>query len=87
MSLYQNRKAASRTRITVDESVFLEGRDGRTVEDPAFRAAIAAAVAKVRTLPGVTDVTSPLESDVSHGHLCVKGRFGFEFVQRRAGEA
>jgi predicted molibdopterin-dependent oxidoreductase YjgC len=35
----------------------------------------------------IVKVTSPLESDVSHGHLCVKGRFGFEFVQRRAGEA
>ncbi|HLH84775.1 MAG TPA: 2Fe-2S iron-sulfur cluster-binding protein [Trebonia sp.] len=34
----------------------------------------------------IVKVTSPLESDVSHGHLCVKGRFGFEFVQRRAGE-
>jgi NADP-reducing hydrogenase subunit HndD len=34
----------------------------------------------------IVKVTSPLDSDVSHGHLCVKGRFGFEFVQRRAGE-
>jgi predicted molibdopterin-dependent oxidoreductase YjgC len=32
-------------------------------------------------------VTSPLDHDVSHGHLCVKGRFGFELVQRRAGES
>ena len=28
--------------------------------------------------------TSPLDHDVGSGHLCVKGRFGFEFVQRRA---
>jgi NADP-reducing hydrogenase subunit HndD len=34
----------------------------------------------------IVKVTSPLEHDVGHGHLCVKGRFGFEFVQRRAGE-
>jgi len=34
----------------------------------------------------IVKVTSPLESDVSHGHLCVKGRFGFEFVQSRARE-
>ncbi len=34
----------------------------------------------------IVKVTSPLESDIGYGHLCVKGRFGFEFVQRRAGE-
>ncbi|MGH3170099.1 MAG: 2Fe-2S iron-sulfur cluster-binding protein [Trebonia sp.] len=34
----------------------------------------------------IVKVTSPLDSDVSHGHLCVKGRFGFEFVQRRRRE-
>lgn len=34
----------------------------------------------------IVKVTSPLESDITHGHLCVKGRFGFEFVQRRAAE-
>ena len=45
---------------TVEENVFIQGRDGATVDDPAFRAAIAAAAAKVGTLPGVTDVTSPL---------------------------
>jgi NADP-reducing hydrogenase subunit HndD len=32
-------------------------------------------------------VTSPLDHDVSSGHLCVKGRFGLEFVQRRARES
>ncbi len=35
----------------------------------------------------IVKVTSPLDHDVSYGHLCVKGRFGFEFVQRRAGES
>ncbi len=35
----------------------------------------------------IIKVTSPLDHDVSNGHLCVKGRFGFEFVQRRAAEA
>src|SRR5712664_2296307 len=33
----------------------------------------------------IVKVTSPLEHDVGNGHLCVKGRFGFEFVQRRKG--
>jgi predicted molibdopterin-dependent oxidoreductase YjgC len=31
----------------------------------------------------IVKVTSPLDSSVTSGHLCVKGRFGFEFVQRR----
>ena len=35
----------------------------------------------------IVKVTSPLDHDVTHGHLCVKGRFGFESVQRRAGES
>jgi predicted molibdopterin-dependent oxidoreductase YjgC len=35
----------------------------------------------------IIKVTSPLDHDVSHGHLCVKGRFGFEFVQARATES
>ncbi|HUY44401.1 MAG TPA: 2Fe-2S iron-sulfur cluster-binding protein [Streptosporangiaceae bacterium] len=34
----------------------------------------------------IVKVTSPLDHDVTSGHLCVKGRFGFEFVQRRAAE-
>jgi predicted molibdopterin-dependent oxidoreductase YjgC len=29
----------------------------------------------------IVKVTSPIESSVTSGHLCVKGRFGFEFVQ------
>jgi len=35
----------------------------------------------------IVKVTSPLDHDVTNGHLCVKGRFGFEFVQGRAGES
>ncbi len=31
----------------------------------------------------IVKVTSPIESSVTSGHLCVKGRFGFEFVQAR----
>ncbi len=32
----------------------------------------------------IVKVTSPLDSSVTDGHLCVKGRFGFDFVQERA---
>jgi predicted molibdopterin-dependent oxidoreductase YjgC len=28
-------------------------------------------------------VTSPMDSSVTEGHLCIKGRFGFAFVQER----
>lgn len=36
----------------------------------------------------IVKVTSPLDSSVTGGHLCVKGRFGFQFVQLRPkGEA
>ncbi len=31
----------------------------------------------------IVKVTSPLDSTVTEGHLCVKGRFGFEYVQNR----
>ncbi len=31
----------------------------------------------------VVKVTSPMDSSVTEGHLCVKGRFGFAFVQER----
>jgi predicted molibdopterin-dependent oxidoreductase YjgC len=34
----------------------------------------------------IVKVTSPLDADVTHGHLCIKGRFGFEHVHP-AGEA
>jgi len=29
----------------------------------------------------IVKITSPLDNDVTNGNLCVKGRFGFEFVQ------
>ena len=29
----------------------------------------------------IVKVTSPMDVEVTHGHLCVKGRFGFEHVQ------
>jgi len=31
----------------------------------------------------IVKVTSPLDHDITQGHLCIKGRFGFEFVQNR----
>jgi len=31
----------------------------------------------------IVKVTSPMDVSVAHGHLCIKGRFGFEFVQNR----
>jgi predicted molibdopterin-dependent oxidoreductase YjgC len=31
----------------------------------------------------IVKVTSPLEHSVTSGHLCIKGRFGFQFVQKR----
>jgi predicted molibdopterin-dependent oxidoreductase YjgC len=31
----------------------------------------------------IVKVTSPLDHSVTHGNLCVKGRFGFQFVQNR----
>jgi predicted molibdopterin-dependent oxidoreductase YjgC len=31
----------------------------------------------------IVKVTSPLDHSVTAGHLCVKGRFGFQYVQRR----
>ena len=33
----------------------------------------------------IVKVTSPLDSSVTEGHLCIKGRFGFEFVNERPG--
>jgi predicted molibdopterin-dependent oxidoreductase YjgC len=32
----------------------------------------------------IVKVTSPLDHSVTEGHLCVKGRFGFQFVQKRS---
>ena len=34
----------------------------------------------------IVKVTSPWDNDVTSGHLCIKGRFGFAFVQHRKGE-
>ena len=34
----------------------------------------------------IVKVTSPLDHDVTRGNLCVKGRFGWQHVQNRAGE-
>lgn len=31
----------------------------------------------------IVRVTSPLESGVTHGHLCIKGRFGWQFTEKR----
>ena len=32
----------------------------------------------------IVNVTSPLDHEVGHGYLCIKGRFGWQFVQNRA---
>jgi predicted molibdopterin-dependent oxidoreductase YjgC len=32
----------------------------------------------------IVSVTSPMDSSITDGHLCIKGRFGFQFVQNRA---
>jgi predicted molibdopterin-dependent oxidoreductase YjgC len=34
----------------------------------------------------IVKVTSPLDHSVTHGNLCVKGRFGYQYVQNRAEE-
>ncbi|MEP6995566.1 MAG: 4Fe-4S dicluster domain-containing protein, partial [Acidobacteriota bacterium] len=34
----------------------------------------------------IVKVTSPLDQDITRGHLCIKGRFGFAFVQNREDE-
>ena len=35
----------------------------------------------------IVKVTSPLDHEITRGNLCIKGRFGFQFVQNRAAEA
>jgi predicted molibdopterin-dependent oxidoreductase YjgC len=35
----------------------------------------------------IVKVTSPLDVEVTHGHLCIKGRFGFNFVHEDSKEA
>jgi predicted molibdopterin-dependent oxidoreductase YjgC len=34
----------------------------------------------------IVKVTSPLDHEVTNGHLCIKGRFGWQSVQNREGE-
>ena len=34
----------------------------------------------------IVKVTSPIENDVTQGHLCIKGRFGGVYVQNREGD-
>jgi predicted molibdopterin-dependent oxidoreductase YjgC len=34
----------------------------------------------------IVKVTSPLDQEITHGHLCIKGRFGWEFVQIKRGD-
>jgi predicted molibdopterin-dependent oxidoreductase YjgC len=34
----------------------------------------------------IVKVTSPLDHDITRGHLCIKGRFGYQFVQNRPSE-
>jgi predicted molibdopterin-dependent oxidoreductase YjgC len=31
----------------------------------------------------IVKATSPLDHDITRGHLCIKGRFGWEFVNSR----
>jgi predicted molibdopterin-dependent oxidoreductase YjgC len=31
----------------------------------------------------IVKVTSPLDNEVGHGHLCIKGRFGWQFVDKK----
>jgi predicted molibdopterin-dependent oxidoreductase YjgC len=35
----------------------------------------------------IVKATSPLDNDVTRGHLCVKGRFGYQFVQNTEAES
>ena len=43
-----------------------------------------AAVPEVEEVVGkIGRVESPLDHDVTSGHLCIKGRFGWQFVQNR----
>lgn len=34
----------------------------------------------------IVKVTSPIDHDVTRGHLCIKGRFGWQFVQSRSAD-
>jgi predicted molibdopterin-dependent oxidoreductase YjgC len=35
----------------------------------------------------IVKATSPIDHDITRGHLCIKGRFGWEFVNRREDES
>ena len=35
----------------------------------------------------IVKVTSPMDTEVTHGHLCIKGRFGYGFVQSESRSA
>ena len=34
----------------------------------------------------IVKATSPLENSITQGNLCIKGRFGWRFVQNRAAD-
>jgi predicted molibdopterin-dependent oxidoreductase YjgC len=34
----------------------------------------------------IVKATSPLDNEITRGNLCIKGRFGWQFVQPRTGE-
>jgi hypothetical protein len=35
----------------------------------------------------IVRVTSPLDNDITNGNLCIKGRFGWKYVQSRPTDA
>ena len=35
----------------------------------------------------IVKVTSPLDHEVTSGHLCIKGRFGYDYVQELGDDA
>ena len=60
-----------------------ESRPDRDRDDlPVLRRRLRARRSTSRTT-GSSRSTSPLDSSVTDGHLCIKGRFGFEFVHNR----
>ena len=58
-----------------------ERPDGDRDDLPVLRRRLRAGAPR----PGqpIVKVTSPMDSSVTDGHLCIKGRFGFQFVQNR----
>ena len=65
--------------------VWDEGRQGRTDTICAYCGVGCTLTLHVQD-DRIVKVTSPLDHDVTRGHLCIKGRFGFQFVQNREGE-